>query len=139
MLTSSRASFKIASSCPEFSGITYASALKGSKTTPCTNVPVICELCIPPNNSHIVHGVWRYNLTEHVTAMHPGHTQRSQFSQKFLELLDISSAEQLAMGIPQEQIPPDNSPSTHNSPHATKRRAQDPLPSPRQTKMLRST
>ena len=71
--------------------------------------------------------------------MHPGHTQRSQFSQKFLELLDISSAEQLAMGIPQEQIPPDNGPSTYNSPRATKRRAQDPLPCPRQTKILRST
>src|ERR1700689_5684112 len=138
-LTSSRASFKIASTCPEFSGIMYASALKGSKTTPCTNVPVICELCVQPNNSNTVPGIWRYNLNAHVEAMHPGHTERSQFTQKFLELLDVSFQKELAMGIPQEQIPPAIILSMHHSLRGTKRQSPDHLLSPPQNKLLHST
>lgn len=139
-LTSNRAAFKVTSTCPEFTGITHTSALKGSKTTPCTNVPVICELCIQPNNSKTIPAVWRYNLEVHIKAFHPGHTQFSQLSQKFLELLTIDTTEQLAMGIPQEQIPPIMaaliSPSALRG---AKRSAPDPLSSPRQTKSLRST
>ena len=137
-LTRHRNSFQIASTCPEFSGITYTSALKGSKTTPCTNVPVICDLCVQPTNSNTIPAVWRYNLDAHVKTMHPGHPQTSQFSQKFLELLVISSSEQLAMGIPQEQIPPTLPiPTPYDVPRGTKRNALDQLMSPKGTKSSR--
>jgi hypothetical protein len=137
-LTRHRNSFQITSSCPEFSSITYASALKGSKTTPCMNVPVICELCVQPNNSNTIPAVWRYNLNSHVNTMHPGHTQTSQFSQKFLELLLISDSEQLAMGIPKEQIPPLLPTSaSHGTPRGIKRRALEQPLSPKGTKYSR--
>jgi len=73
--TNIRGSSKLTSNCPEFTGISYASALKGSSTTPCTNVPIACELCIQPTNSKIVPAVWRYNLLDHVRLTHPGHTR----------------------------------------------------------------
>lgn len=134
-------SSKVASSCPEFSGISYASALKGSTTTPCTNVPIICELCVQPTNSKLIPAVWRYNLAEHVQIEHPGHTQSFHFSPKFWELISIPIAEQIAMGIPQEQIPP-IAPATMlinvpNSPQGIKHRATDNQQSPRRTKSAR--
>jgi len=100
------AAFKVMSTCPEFTVITYASTLKGLKMTPCTNVPVICELCIQPNNFKTIPAVWRYNLEAHIKSFHLGHMQFAQFSQKFLGLFTIDTTEQLAMGTPQEQIPP---------------------------------
>jgi hypothetical protein len=129
---------KISSKCPEFTNITYGSALKGSKTTPCTNVPIICELCIRPNNSNSTSGIWRYNIEDHIKNLHPGHTDASQFSSKFLQLINILPTEELALGIPQEQIPPTvfaiPNPSAdviiQNSPRGLKRRALDELQSP---------
>lgn len=135
-LTNQRGAFKITSTCPEFTGIIYASALKGSKTTPCTNVPVICELCVQPTNAKVIPAVWRYNLEAHIKSFHPGHTSHSQFSQKFLRLLIIDTDEQVAMGIPQEQIPPA---MTAGSPRGVKRSAPERLSSPRRTKSVRST
>jgi len=41
---------KVTSTCPEFTTIKYATALSGSATTPCTNVPVACELCVRADN-----------------------------------------------------------------------------------------
>jgi len=67
-LTSHRSALKITSTCSEFTGIVYASALKGSKTTPCTNVPVICELCAHATNSKTIPAIWRYNLEAHIKA-----------------------------------------------------------------------
>jgi hypothetical protein len=127
--------FKISSTCPDFSGITYASALKGSKTMPCTYVPVICELCVQPNNSSTIPGIWRYNLKEHIKALRPGHTQSSQFSQKLLRLLIIDANEQLAMGIPQEQIPPITTPRSPVGSHGVKCSATDQILSPRSSKL----
>jgi hypothetical protein len=131
-ITSAHGVLKISSTCPEFTGITYGSALKGSKTTPCTNVPVICELCIRPNNSNSMSGVWRYNMDAHIKNLHPGHTDSFQFSSKFLQLITILPAEELAMGIPQEQIPiaPNPKATEMNSPRGFKRRSLDDIPSP---------
>jgi hypothetical protein len=75
-------------------------------------------------------------------AVHPGHTLLSQFSQKFLALISINEGEQLAMGIPQEQITPifiTSDSQSHNVPRGVKRRALDQLPSPRNIKLARST
>jgi hypothetical protein len=136
-LTTNRGTLKIASTCPEFSLITYSSALKGSKTTPCTNVPVVCELCVQPTNSNVIPGVWRYNLNAHVKALHPGRTQPSQFSSNFLKLLVIDDDEHLAMGIPKEQIPPIFASNPIVS-RGVKRHALTELPSPRNNKSARS-
>jgi hypothetical protein len=137
-VTSSHGVLKISSKCPEFTGITYGSALKGSKTTPCTNVPVVCELCIRSNNSNSTCGIWRYNMDAHIKNLHPGHMDSSQFSAKFLQLITILPAEESAMGIPQEQIPttalttpnPSNEVIIQNSPCGLKRRALEGIPSP---------
>jgi hypothetical protein len=131
--------FKISSTCPNFSGITYASALKGLKTMPCTNVPVVCKLCVQPNNSSTIPGIWRYNLEEHIKALHPGHTQSSQFSQKLLRLLIVDANEQLAMGILQEQIPPITTPRSPVGSSGVKHSATDPILSPRSSKSARFT
>jgi len=142
-VTNIRGSSKVTSNCPEFTGISYASALKGSSTTPCTNVPIACELCIQPTNSKIVPAVWRYNLLDHVRLTHPGHTQPSHFSPAFWELMNIPTKEQIAMGIPKEQIPPTTSdtPPLHeiSSPCGLKRCGTDNEPSPRRKKSVRST
>ena len=137
MLTNHGSAFKITSTCPEFTGIVHTSALKGSKMTPCTNIPVICELCVQSTNSKTIPAIWRYNLEAHIKACHPGHTHCSQFSRKFLGLLTIDAGEQLVMGIPQEQIPPAmTAHSSYNAPQGVKHTAPDPLSSPRQTKSL---
>ena len=105
-IATTRGMSKVTSTCPEFTTIKYATALSGSVTTPCTNVPVACELCMWANNSKSTPAVWRYNLEVHVRGVCPGHTHASQFSDKFLELCTITSKEQIGMGIPREQIPP---------------------------------
>ncbi|KAJ7575719.1 hypothetical protein C8J56DRAFT_762202, partial [Mycena floridula] len=35
----------VESKCPSFAPIAYASANRGSRATPCHNVPIICSLC----------------------------------------------------------------------------------------------
>ena len=142
-VTSARgSSFKVTSTCPEFTGISYVSALKGSNTTPCTNVPVVCELCVHPTNSKSMLAIWRYNLNDHIKALHPGHTRASQLSPKFLELINISTKEQRAMGIPQEQIRPTSSfvmaINPLSSPCGIKCRADTSQPSPQRTKSARN-
>ncbi|KAG1905535.1 uncharacterized protein F5891DRAFT_906066, partial [Suillus fuscotomentosus] len=69
----------------------YKFADKGSKNTPCRNVPIRCTLChpvLPPEPrkstckiiSTFVNAVWRYNMAEHVLSQHeeysmPGHRE----------------------------------------------------------------
>jgi hypothetical protein len=138
----------VTSTCPEFTTIKYATALSGSTTTPCTNVPVACKLCVRADNSKSTAAVWRYNLEAHVRAVHPGHTHASQLSDKFLALCIITTEEQIAMGIPQEQIPPaiftslaSCSTSTSQITNARSRipkcKALETLPSPQKPKLAR--
>ena len=137
---------KATSTCPEFTTIKYTAALSGSATTPCTNVPVACKLCVRADNSKSTPAMWRYNLEAHVREVHPGHTHASQFSDKFLDLCTITSKEQIAMGIPQEQIPPaiftplvscsaSTSQITNARSQIPKRKALKALPSPQKPKL----
>ena len=136
-------SFKVTSMCPKFTGISHGSALKGSNTTPCTNVPVICELCIQLTNSKLILAVWRYNLHEHIKTTHPGHTQLLQLSPRFREFVNISANEKITMGIPKEQIPAAFSHisaiNLSNLPHGIKHRADNNQSSHHRTKLIRSS
>ena len=98
----------VKSKCPEFTILTYATAIEGSLTTPCTNVPVVCKICYPKDTPKETPAVWRYNLEEHIRLRHAGHTLPSHFdfNTSFYRLCNIPAAEQVAMGIPQEQVPP---------------------------------
>ena len=114
MLTTHCSTLKIASTCSKFTGIVYASALKGLKTMPCTNVPVICELCAHATNSKTIPAIWQHNL-------------------------EIDASKQLVMGIPQGQIPPAMvTPSSHSATHSIKCSPSDQLHSSRWTKSPRS-
>ncbi|KAG1782210.1 hypothetical protein EV702DRAFT_1240022 [Suillus placidus] len=69
----------------------YKFADKGSKNTPCRNVPIRCTLCHPvlppePGKSSrkiiptFIDAIWRYNMVEHVLSHHqeysvPGHRE----------------------------------------------------------------
>jgi hypothetical protein len=59
----------------------YGSTDVGSKTMPCRNIPLKCELCylaLPPEPSKAsrktaavyVDAVWRYNMPEHILSVH---------------------------------------------------------------------
>jgi hypothetical protein len=103
---------------------------------PCINIPIVCEL--QPTNSKVIPAIWRYNLVEHIKIVHPGHTLPSYFSPAFWEFMNIPIKEQIAMGIPKEQIPPikSDTPLAHkpSSPHGLKRCGTDNEPSPQRAK-----
>jgi len=133
--------FKVTSNCPKFTGISYASALKGSSTTPCTNVPIACELCIQPTNFEIIPAVWRYNLLDHVRLTHPGHTQPSHFSPAFWELMNVPTKEQSQWESLKNRSRPTTSdtPPLHeiSSPRGLKRCGTDNEPPPQEEKLVR--
>jgi hypothetical protein len=106
MITTARGTSKVSSTCPEFTSIKYATALNGSATTPCTNVPIACELCVCSDNSKTLTEVWHYNMEAHLKSFHPGHNQPLHLSSAFLMLCTIKHEEHIAMGIPKEQILP---------------------------------
>ena len=150
MITTARGTSKVSSTCPEFTSIKYATALNGSATTPCINVPIACELCVRSDNSKTLAAVWRYNMEAHLKSFHPGHNQPFHLSSAFLTLCTIKHEEHIAMGIPQEQIPPSifsSFPTSANSsgsdlmsiahPRVPKRQALELLPSPQKPKIPR--
>ncbi|KAJ7432297.1 hypothetical protein B0H11DRAFT_1760724 [Mycena galericulata] len=88
----SRTAPKFTSTCPRAHPFSYGHAKKYSATTPCTNVPIFCTLClpIPPRKSPAV--FWKYSIHAHIQSAHPRYWD------------DISAApkdlpEQLALNI----------------------------------------
>ncbi|THU83440.1 hypothetical protein K435DRAFT_689543 [Dendrothele bispora CBS 962.96] len=65
----------------------YMSASSASKSNPCTNVPVICLLCIRINPDSPA--IWRYNLDTHYRRQHPTSSRDG--------IWKISNSEKLAM------------------------------------------
>ncbi|KAF9060527.1 hypothetical protein BDP27DRAFT_1429958 [Rhodocollybia butyracea] len=55
------------STCPNLVKIWYGTASVSKKSAPCSNVPLLCELCGGLNAA----AVWRYNMKEHLTNVHP--------------------------------------------------------------------
>ena len=61
--------FKIVSSCRyAYSSFNYESAKLPSKSSPCTNIPIICPFCGPSDSARFI---WKYNAIMHITVNHP--------------------------------------------------------------------
>jgi len=59
---------KITSSCRYAYSFNYKSAKQPSKTSPCTNIPIVCPFCSSSNGAHFI---WKYNAIPHTTVNHP--------------------------------------------------------------------
>ncbi|KAI0026824.1 hypothetical protein K488DRAFT_25730, partial [Vararia minispora EC-137] len=78
------------STCPRrFQTFHYASAARSTESSPCTNVPLICQLCGPEKPA-----VWRYNYHHHLRTTHPL-ASLPEFRAGF----EISDEERQAMGL----------------------------------------
>ncbi|KAJ7659168.1 hypothetical protein DFH06DRAFT_1406208 [Mycena polygramma] len=83
------------SNCPSAYAFRISAAAQFSDTRPCTNIPIRCAL-----GCEEMH--WKYNFPQHFTQRHP--SWRQVASAAFLEKLQVSRAEQRAMGIPETKI-----------------------------------
>jgi len=60
---------KILSSCPyTYSSFNYEIAKLPSKSSPCTNIPIVCPFC---SSSTSTRSIWKYNAVAHMTVNHP--------------------------------------------------------------------
>ncbi|KAG2740920.1 hypothetical protein P692DRAFT_201727493 [Suillus brevipes Sb2] len=97
----------------------YKFADKGSKNTPCRNVPIRCTLChpvLPPEPGKLsrkiiptfIDAIWRYNMVEHVLSQHqeysvPGHKETgAPLPAEVWESMRLTDLEQTAARIPKE-------------------------------------
>ncbi|KAJ6572726.1 hypothetical protein DFH09DRAFT_916417 [Mycena vulgaris] len=98
-------SFEINTKCRYAVTFQYASANKGSATTPCRNIPVICHLCSRPDGRYPTYpAVWRYNMAHHLRDNHPEYTSPLQpegapLPFKVWESARIGAAEEKALGV----------------------------------------
>ncbi|KAI0027795.1 hypothetical protein K488DRAFT_60410, partial [Vararia minispora EC-137] len=78
------------STCPHrFRKFKYASAAVSSGASPCSNVPLVCELCGPNKPA-----IWRYNFYYHLLTVHP-----LANLQDYKDIWTISEQEHEAMGL----------------------------------------
>ncbi|KAH7925284.1 hypothetical protein BV22DRAFT_1011487, partial [Leucogyrophana mollusca] len=98
--------------CAYASKFHYAPSLKSTSTSPCTNVPIRCQI---PGCSALVDkrhtAIWKYNMPAHILAAHkdyspdgilPGMPIPSEMTTSML----ITSEEEQWLRIPKENIPP---------------------------------
>ena len=63
--------FKVVSSCHyAYSSLNYESTKLVSKSSPCTNIPIVCPFC-SSSASDRPHFIWKYNTIAHMTVNHP--------------------------------------------------------------------
>jgi hypothetical protein len=110
---------KLDSECPSAYSFMITSAGHFRDTRPCTNIPIKCPL-----DCNQIH--WKYNFETHLRERHP--QWRQILPPGFLSTIQISSAEQQALGIPLHRViewPPPISPPPPASPlvHGRKRGA----------------
>jgi hypothetical protein len=123
---------KADSECPHAYAFQIQAASTFRDSRPCTNVPLLCPLNC--NETH-----WKYNFPQHFTERHPSWEQL--IPPTFLPRIQISRAEQLALGIPVEKVVewptssttarPTTPPPSDQS-RGTKRQAEQLQRSPRQ-------
>ncbi|KAJ7842440.1 hypothetical protein B0H14DRAFT_2233202, partial [Mycena olivaceomarginata] len=53
-----------------YTGMNYKVAKKAAKTSPSTNVPIHCALCLPNRLSGEPHTIWKYNAMYHIVEKH---------------------------------------------------------------------
>ncbi|KAG6848163.1 hypothetical protein H0H93_002810, partial [Arthromyces matolae] len=71
------------SECPNFVSFKYQVAAQSTQSSPCSNVPLQCPLCLPSTPA-----VWRYNFSHHLETEHPNASKNL-----YTELWKISKSE----------------------------------------------
>ncbi|KAG9078671.1 hypothetical protein FS749_009270 [Ceratobasidium sp. UAMH 11750] len=61
-----RSANTVVSDCPFFDKFSYRPAAKSTRTSPCTNRPILCEYASCPKRTFI----WSYNMRAHILAKH---------------------------------------------------------------------
>ncbi|KAJ7022323.1 hypothetical protein C8F04DRAFT_971636 [Mycena alexandri] len=93
------------SECPNARSFSIAAALKGSKSTPCTNAPVLCTLCPQNPKQKERPAVWRYNMLGHIRISHSNHAPPSNFPpMDTAKVTLITREEQFDVGVPDAHI-----------------------------------
>jgi hypothetical protein len=65
---------KMVTKCPDFHEASWKTSRKSSEANPCTNVPIVCELCYPNTvKSKPVPAIWKYNARTHFQYVHLGY------------------------------------------------------------------
>ena len=79
--------FKIVSSCRyAYSSFNYECAKLPTKSSPCTNIPIICPFCDSPNATR---SIWKYNTIAHIAVHHPDEPLPLEFlAQMHISLLE---------------------------------------------------
>jgi len=104
-LVKTSSAFKPQSSCTFFHAFQLGTAQKYSKTSPCTNVPIICTLCPQQDKAKTFTAIWKYNMMEHIKSHHPTFASPGvTLPQELFQKLVISNEEQSQMKIPQAFI-----------------------------------
>ncbi|KAJ7429781.1 hypothetical protein B0H11DRAFT_2257746 [Mycena galericulata] len=97
--------FEIHTKCRYAVTFQYASANKGSATTPSRNIPVICYLCPKPDGRYPTFpAVWRYNMAQHLLDQHseyasPLQPEGTPLPFKVWENARVDKAEEKALGV----------------------------------------
>ncbi|KAJ7857218.1 hypothetical protein B0H13DRAFT_1463441, partial [Mycena leptocephala] len=87
---------KTDSNCPCAYAFLISAASQFRENRPCTNVPITC-LLLGCTEIH-----WKYNFVQHLDKQHP--SWRELLPSSFLPHIQISRAEQRALGIPDSKI-----------------------------------
>ena len=67
---SNKSTTKVSSNCPLSYNLSHASVHKSSGTSPCTNRPVVCSICLSKSATRPY--VWSYSYLDHMQSCHPG-------------------------------------------------------------------
>ncbi|KAG1741482.1 uncharacterized protein EDB91DRAFT_1248037 [Suillus paluster] len=92
--------------CPRKESFQYGSAIKGSNTCPCRNVPIVCKLCVHHGqDTDWRPAVWRYNLETHLDQQHPeyahpGKPAGALLPRNMYDALALTAAEEKKAGVP---------------------------------------
>ncbi|KAJ7078969.1 hypothetical protein C8R44DRAFT_586980, partial [Mycena epipterygia] len=110
-----KSSVTIETNCRLSMPFKYAYADRGSKATPCRNVPIVCGLCpsvlTAGKESRSQPAQWRYNMEEHVAQAHPEYASPcnpdgvKRLPHAVWTSMEISHGEQVALAIPLSKIP----------------------------------
>ncbi|KAG1744936.1 uncharacterized protein EDB91DRAFT_1080471 [Suillus paluster] len=92
--------------CPRKESFQYGSAIKGSNTRPCCNVPIVCKLCVHQGRDTDWHpAIWHYNLETHLDQQHPeyahpGKPAGALLPRNMYDALALTAAEEKKAGVP---------------------------------------
>ncbi|KAJ7443372.1 hypothetical protein FB451DRAFT_1149702 [Mycena latifolia] len=110
-----RTSVQVQTNCRLAAPFKYAYADRGSSSTPCRNVPIICTLCPSRLTAGKAGGwqpaQWRYNMDSHLALCHPEYASplnpsgNRRLPHDLWERMEIQRVEEVELGIPIDKLP----------------------------------